>query len=432
VNRTPSIAALLVAAALLASACGSDGEGSTPPPTALTIVPTAPSTPATTTTVARTGTAATTTGAPSTPAPTTAPPPARPNLAAAQLQLVEVTRLEQPIAIALRPGDTTIYVAERVGRIRALRNGAVDPTPVLDIGSQTLAQGERGLLGATFSPDGAFLYVDYTDTNGDSNVDEYVVAADGSVDPATKRQVLFQEQPYANHNGGEVAFGPDGYLYIGFGDGGSAGDPQRRALRLDTWLGKILRIDPRPGDGQPYTVPSDNPFVGQQGAKPEIWAYGLRNPWRFTWDRVTKDLWIADVGQNAMEEIDVAPAAAGSGRGLNFGWSAFEGTIRYNEDQPASGTVGPIATYLHSGEPGGCSITGGYVYRGPSVPALQGAYLFADYCVGGIRALDPAAPSPAAVLTETPRGVISFGEGADGEVYVLTLDGQVLQIAAAA
>ena len=132
----------------------------------------------------------------------------------------------------------------------------IDPTPVLDIQAQTLAQGERGLLGATFSPDGAFLYVDYTDTSGDSHVDEYAVASDGTVDAATRRQVLFQEQPYANHNGGEVAFGPDGYLYIGFGDGGSAGDPQRRALRLDTWLGKLLRIDPRPGDGQPYTVPA--------------------------------------------------------------------------------------------------------------------------------------------------------------------------------
>jgi glucose/arabinose dehydrogenase len=330
--------------------------------------------------------------------------------------------------MALRAGDPALYVAERPGRVRAIRDGQLVPQLVLDITSMTRAQGERGFLGMAFAPDGSHLYVSYTDQAGDSHVDEYVVGADGSVDPATRRQVLFQEQPYANHNGGGIVFGPDGLLYIGFGDGGSAGDPERRALRLDTWLGKLLRIDPRPDGAQPYRVPPDNPFVGQEAAKPEIWSYGLRNPWRFSFDAATGDLWIGDVGQNRIEEIDLAPAASGGGKGLNFGWSAFEGTRRFNEDQPAEGTVGPVHEYAHNDEPGGCSVTGGYVYRGTAIPALQGAYVFADYCARGVRALDPAAPAEAAVIVPERGSIVSFGEGPDREVYVLTLDNQVWQL----
>jgi glucose/arabinose dehydrogenase len=331
--------------------------------------------------------------------------------------------------MAVRHGDATLYVAERTGRVRAIRNGQVDPNPVVDMSTLTKAGGEQGLLGMAFSPDGKFLYLDYTDVKGDSHVDEYTVAADGSVDPSTRRQVLFQSQPYPNHNGGSLVFGPDGYLYIGFGDGGSEGDPQRRGLDLSTWLGKLLRIDPRPNGDQPYTVPADNPFVGRSGVKPEIWAYGLRNPWRFSFDSATGDLWIGDVGQNTLEEVDEGPAADGGGKGLNYGWSAFEGTDRYNKDQSPAGTVGPVYEYQHSGNPGGCAIAGGYVYRGQKIPALQGAYLFGDYCVAGIRAFPTGVANPTAtVLASTPDALDSFGEGPDGELYAFSLNGGVYRI----
>ncbi len=363
--------------------------------------------------------------------PTTVPPPTSPAVpapVAADVQLTPVARLDQPIALARRPGDPTVYLAERPGRIRALRDGRLDPTPVLDLSALTTARGERGLLGVAFSPDGRHLYASYTDNEGDSHLDEYGVNGAGTVDATTRRQVLFQEQPYANHNGGGIAFGPDGYLYYGLGDGGSAGDPERRALRLDTWLGKLLRIDPRPSGDRPYAVPADNPFVGRADALPEIWSYGLRNPWRFSFDSANGDLWIADVGQNQVEEVNLAPAGLGAGNGLNFGWSAFEGTDRFNRDQPEGGTVGPVHEYRHDAEPGGCSITGGYVYRGAAIPALRGAYLFADYCEGGVRAIPSGGGATATVLTDGPGGIISFGEGAGGELYVLTLDGDVLRI----
>jgi glucose/arabinose dehydrogenase len=298
---------------------------------------------------------------------------------------------------------------------------------VLDISDMISAGGERGFLGFAFSPDGSHLYVDYTDTNGDTNVDEYAVDADGSVDATSRRRVLFQDQPYPNHNGGEVIFGQDGYLYIGLGDGGSGGDPQRNAMNLGTWLGKILRIDPRPNGDQPYTVPADNPFVGQADAKPEIWSYGLRNPWRFSFDAATNDLWIADVGQGNIEEVDRSAAADGSGKGVNFGWSAFEGRSRFNPDQPADGTVPPLFQYTHAG--GNCSITGGYVYRGSAVPGLQGAYLFSDYCAGQVRALAVGPEGDLAasvVLSGEPGSVSSFGEGHGSELYVSSLGGNAV------
>jgi glucose/arabinose dehydrogenase len=419
----------LLALVVLAAACGSDTDDATPGPypTALT-VPTSSATssgPSSTPTTAPGGSTGTTAG-PSAPTTGATAPPA---LDGVRVELVEVAELEQPVAIGLRPDDPTIYVAERTGRVRALRDGQVDPTPVLDISTLTRAQGERGFLGMAFSPDGSFLYVSYTDPDGDSHVDELAVASDGSVDAASRRGVLFQDQPYSNHNGGNVAFGPDGYLYIGFGDGGAGGDPERRAMRLDTWLGKLLRIDPRASGGQPYTVPADNPFVGQAGALPEIWSLGLRNPWRFSFDAATGDLWIGDVGQNQTEEIDLAPTAAGGGKGLNFGWSAFEGTNRYNDDQPADGTVGPVHTYDHGDDLGGCSVTGGYVYRGSAIPGLEGAYVFADYCTGGVRAIPGTSVGAAAVeLTADPGGISSFGEGPDGELYVLVLEGPLLAI----
>jgi glucose/arabinose dehydrogenase len=425
------LAALGTAILLTGAACSRDDPSAGPaaPGPSATSAPTtsavsasaAPST-------AAPPTSATTAGAPSsttTAAPATTAPP---DLDAVGIKLTKVADLEEPIFVATRPGDdATTYIAQRGGRLRALRDGALVDAPVLDISSMISSGGERGFLGFAFAPDGAHLYVDYTDTNGDTNVDEYAVGADGVIDTGSRRRVLFQDQPYPNHNGGEVIFGPDGYLYIGLGDGGSGGDPERRGLDLSTWLGKILRIDPRPDGDQPYTVPPDNPFVGQDGARPEIWSYGLRNPWRFSFDAATNDLWIADVGQGSIEEINLSTAAAGAGKGVNFGWSAFEGRTRYNPDQPAEGTVPPIFQYTH--DDGNCSVTGGYVYRATAIPSLGAAFVYSDYCAGQVRALVAGAGGQVAanaVLSRDPRSVSSFGEGGDHELYVCSLDGNAV------
>ena len=420
-------AAAVGAAVILTAAACSSNDPNAGPAAPVSSATSAPATSAATATAAPTTAAATTSSTTTVPA-TTTPAPARPDLGAAAIKLTKVADLEEPLFVATRPGDdTTTYIAQRGGRLRALRNGALVGAPVLDISSMISSGGERGFLGFAFSPDGAYLYVNYTDTNGDTNVDEYAVGADGSVDTGSRRRVLFQAQPYPNHNGGEVIFGPDGYLYIGLGDGGSGGDPERRGLDLSTWLGKILRIDPRPDGDQPYTVPPDNPFVEESGARPEIWSYGLRNPWRFSFDAVTNDLWIADVGQGNIEEINLSTAAEGAGRGVNFGWSAFEGRVRYNVDQPAEGAVPPIFQYTH--DDGNCSVTGGYVYRGTAVPALGGAFLYSDYCTGHVRALVAGADGQVAanaVLSPDPRSVSSFGEGHGHELYVCSLDGNAV------
>jgi glucose/arabinose dehydrogenase len=356
------------------------------------------------------------------------------DLAAVNVKLTKLADLQRPTAMAIRTGDPALYVVEKVGRIRELRNGTLDPKPVLDITSLVgSSSNEQGLLGLAFSPDGSKLYVDYTNRNGDTRVDEYAVATDGTVATASRRQVLAQAQPEVNHNGGQVAFGPDGKLYIGFGDGGAAGDqgPGHVAggngQSLGTWLGKILRIDPTPSGGQPYTVPADNPFVGTAGARPEIWAYGLRNPWRFSWDTATGDLWIGDVGQDAWEEVDLATKASGAGRGVNYGWNVWEGTHRYrNGDAPNA--VMPVFDYSHDG--GNCAVTGGFVYRGTKIPALRGGYLFADYCGGTLRTL--AAKDGKVVqdrvLPVRASGINTFGQDASGELYVGTDGGDVFRV----
>ena len=383
------------------------------------------------------------TNAPSTaPAPTTATtvattiaptqpsgPPPTPSIA-----LALVAQLNEPVAVAIRANDPRLFVAERSGYLRSLHNGAVDPAPILDISARTRAEGERGFLGFAFWPDGSHLDVDYTDQNGDSHIDEFTMTSGGMADPATRRQIIFQPQPYPNHNGGQLVFGPDGLLYIGFGDGGSHGDPQNRAQDLSTWLGKILRIDPHPSGSLPYTVPSDNPFVATAGAKPEIWSYGLRNPWRFTFDAANGDLWIGDVGQDLWEEIDWRPASSGAGKGVNFGWRRFEGTHVYNPSTPTPGAVPPIYDYGHS-DTNGCSVTGGLVYRGRGVPALDGWYVYGDYCRIGLTGIylsrqGDQAITHTALLGTTARTVVSFGSGPDGELYVCSLDGSLWRIVA--
>jgi glucose/arabinose dehydrogenase len=376
-----------------------------------------------------TGLGTTTTASPAPGASTTEPDSAPgPDLAAVRLAVEKVATLQQPTAMAVRAGDDAIYVTEKTGRVRRIPNGqtpqpgAVDPEPVLDISNGVSRGGEQGLLGLTFSPDGSKLYVDYTDTNGDTRVVEYAFNG-ATADPATRRELLFVDQPYANHNGGEVALGPDGKLYIGLGDGGSQRDPDRRGQDLSTLLAKILRIDPTPSEGQSYTVPADNPFVGRAGARPETWVWGMRNPWRFTWDRQTGDLWIGDVGQDEWEEVDFLPA--GQAAGENLGWSDMDSRHHLHGDNPA-GAVLPIDEYSH--DDGSCAVTGGYVYRGTKVPTLTGAYLYGDSCSGklwGLAQRDGKASQQRELTivgaNSDGYSISSFGEDVNGELYLLDL-----------
>jgi len=338
---------------------------------------------------------------------------------------MQVATLEQPLAMAIRSGDPALYIAEKTGKVVVLRGGNVDPTPVLDITQQVSLGGEQGLLGLAFSPDGRELYVNYTDTRGDTHVTGYAMQGD-RVDLDTRRDILVVGQPYSNHNGGNLAFGPDGYLYVGLGDGGSGGDPQGNGQSLSTPLGKMLRIDPQLSGEAPYRIPSNNPFVGREDARPAIWAYGLRNPWRYSFDRLTGDLWIGDVGQSEWEEIDVQPAASTGGE--NYGWNILEGTHPFLGDELPDGVL-PIHEYSHA--EGGCTVIGGYVYRGEAIPALSGAYLFGDLCIGEIEALRVrgARVTGNRSLGPVVENLSSFGEDADGELYAMSLSGGVYRIA---
>jgi glucose/arabinose dehydrogenase len=326
--------------------------------------------------------------------------------------------------MAIRKGDDALYVAEKVGWVVAIRGGKVDRTPVLDVSGLISGGSEQGLLGLAFSPDGTFLYVNYTDLNGDTNVVEYRMKG-ALADAGSARRVLFIQQPFSNHNGGNLVFGSDGYLYIGMGDGGSQGDPNGNGQNLGVLLAKMLRIDPRPSGGKPYGIPPDNPFVGRAGARPEIWAYGLRNPWRYEFDRVTGDLWIGDVGGSDREEIDFQPA--GSGGGENYGWNLLEGTVHHSDNIPA-GTTPPVHEYPHSG--GRCVVTGGFVYGGSAIPDLVGAYLFTDYCQGELWAMlvQGGSVSQMVSLGVSADLPVSFGQDQAGELYVLSLSGGVFRI----
>jgi glucose/arabinose dehydrogenase len=340
-----------------------------------------------------------------------------------RVEFEAVATLEQPLAMAVRTGDPSLYFAEKVGRVVVLSDGSEQPEIVLDLTSEVSLGSEQGLLGLAFSPDGEFLYVNFTDVQGDTRVVEFAFAGRG-VDLSSRREVLFVDQPYSNHNGGNLAFGPDGYLYIGLGDGGSAGDPEGNAQSLSTLLGKMLRISPRPEGGEPYGIPPDNPFVGREGALPDIWAYGLRNPWRYSFDRETGDLWIGDVGQGSREEIDFV--RAGSRGGANFGWDLLEGTLRFEGDAPPD-NVPPVFEYPTAD---GCAVTGGYVYRGRDIPALVGAYVFGDFCQGRLEAfrLEKGRARGFDELGPEVANLASFGEDADGELYVLSLSGPVFRL----
>lgn len=341
-----------------------------------------------------------------------------------------VDGLEAPLGVThAGDGSGRLFVVEQGGTVRIVKDGRLEPEPWLDLSDKTAPGGEQGLLGLAFHPDYARngrLFVDYTDLQGDTVVSEYRRA--GGAGPPSERVLLTIDQPFANHNGGGLAFGPDGYLYIAAGDGGGAGDPGDNGQALDTPLGKLLRIDPDAGeDGSPYGVPPDNPFAGHAGARPEIWAYGLRNPWRFSFDR--DKIWIADVGQEDLEEIDRAPARRG---GINYGWDDMEGSACYEPTAGCrrEGRKLPLAEYSHDE---GCSVTGGYVYRGRLYPALGGAYIFGDYCSGTLWAVaadGPPEQTPVELL-DTDHLVSSFGVGEDGELYLTDISsGSLLQITA--
>jgi glucose/arabinose dehydrogenase len=350
------------------------------------------------------------------------PPSAEPRVALAKL----VDGLAQPLFVThAGDGSGRLFLVEQGGKVKVWKDGAVLPVPFLDLTGRVSTGTEQGLLSIAFAPDYAAsgrFFVDYTDVLGDTQVVRYQVSAlDADLaDPASARTILAVDQPYANHNGGLVLFGPDGMLYVGLGDGGSGGDPQDRAQDTQQLLGKLLRIDVR---GDTYAVPADNPFA-RGGGRGEVWAYGLRNPWRFSFDRATRDLFLADVGQNAVEEVDFQ--AAGGAGGANYGWNVWEGSRRYKAGD-APGAVFPVAEYDH-GE-GRCSVTGGYVYRGSAVPSLRGWYLYADYCSGTLWGLASVQEKwEVRTLLETGLRVSSFGEDAQGEVYVVDHSGAVQRL----
>jgi glucose/arabinose dehydrogenase len=340
--------------------------------------------------------------------------------------------LRNPLDLQAAPGDRErLYVVEQGGRIQVIRNGQLQATPFLDVSGRISSGGERGLLGLAFHPQFATsrrFFVNYTNPRGDTHIAEFRATSADAADPGSERVLLTETQPFANHNGGGLAFDNGGRLLIALGDGGSGGDPLGNGQRLDTFLGKMLRIDV--DAGTPYAVPADNPFRSTAGAAPEIWAYGLRNPFRVSVDRSTGDLYIGDVGQNRVEEIDVGLASRRGGE--NYGWNTLEGSQCFNPASGCnrSGLTLPVYEYSHAE---GCSVTGGVVYRGCRMPELAGTYFFGDFCTGLVRSFRLANGQATDVRDWTAglRGVnspSSFGLDADGEAYVVDYDGEVYRL----
>jgi len=404
---------LLILLVLPILACGGLTPKSVPP----TITPPAPPTVA----------PATQTEAPP-PAPDTAIAPATeppivnaggfPDATAYEWQLL-TSGLNRPVDIQpANDGSGRLFIIEKAGYIRVYENGQLLDAPFLDITDRVSTSGnEMGLLGLAFSPDyeqNGFFYVNYTGNDGNTRISRFH-ASGNSADNNSESVLLVIKQPYKNHNGGALAFGPDGYLYAGLGDGGSAGDPNKNGQNTTVLLGKILRLDVSNGDK--YSIPSDNPFGN------EVWAYGLRNPWRISFDRATGDLWIGDVGQDKWEEIDYL--SAGSQGGANFGWSIMEGNHNY-DGEPQSGMLLPVAEYSHA--EGGCSVTGGYVYRG-IMPEWDGIYLYGDYCSGKVWALILSDGQwQSQVMFETGVTITSFGQDESGEIYLASDNGNIYHL----
>ena len=345
-----------------------------------------------------------------------------------ELRAVEVVSgLVSPVHLTTPAGDARLFVVDQPGVIYVVRDGTRLATPFLDISDEVAYGGERGLFSMAFDPEydsTGLFWVNYTDNAGDTRVERYRVSADPDVaDAGSAELVLHVEQPASNHNGGQIAFGPDGMLYVGMGDGGGGGDPLGHGQNLSTLLGALLRLDVRT---LPYAIPADNPFAGSVDDRPEIWGYGLRNPWRFSFDHVAGDLYIGDVGQNQWEEINAVPADDAP---VNYGWRIMEGAHCYNATSCSqTGLTLPVHEYSH-GE--GCSVTGGYVYRGEDLTGLQGHYFYSDFCTGFLRSFRVAGGS-ATEHREWNVGdlgnVLSFGEDSAGELYVLAGGGRVYRL----
>jgi glucose/arabinose dehydrogenase len=419
--RPAVVAVTVVALAFVLAGCGSSNGSQTPSPSG--------------------SVAASPTAEPgSSPSPVGSPTGGSFDPGGVAIELEPVTEIPgSPLAIAApHDGSDRLFVAERGGRIWLVRDGARAEAPFLDIADRVRAGGEQGLLGLAFAPtfpDDPRLFVYYTNRDADQVVSSFTVATPdaGEADRNSEAVILEMDDFAGNHNGGALVFGPDGFLYISTGDGGGGGDPRGNGQKLDTLLGKILRIDvgtARRGGG-PYSIPPDNPFGGRADASGEIWVYGLRNPWRISFDRATDDLWIGDVGQGSFEEIDVV--RAGSGGGQNFGWNVTEGFHCYpsGEDCAPDGLTPPVTEYDHGF---GCSVTGGFVYRGAAQAGLVGRYVFADYCSGNVWLIDPQADEvrEPALVAETGRSISSFGEDEAGELYATDLGGELLRVVAVA
>lgn len=437
----------LVVAALIVAACGSGQPASTPQrsgpasasPPATASASSTPSAGAGASETSAAGASLSPSAIPSVPASAVATPPPTPlPPVSISLQAV-VTGLANPVGVSSAPGDPRLFVIQQAGRIVTVSGGKTTGT-FLDISGRVSCCGERGLLGLAFHPRYAStgrFYVRYTDSAGDLRVSEFHVGSNPNLaDPSSERVMMTIPHPsYANHNGGRIEFGPDGYLYIGTGDGGSGGDPNGHGQSLNTWLGKMLRIDVDRSSGSlPYAIPTSNPFAGQSGKLGEIFSYGLRNPYSFSFDRQTGDLWIGDVGQNLWEEVDRAPAASGGGAGLNYGWNVMEANHCYNPSAGCSrsGKTLPLAEYGHGANDSvGCAIIGGYVYRGAGHPELYGRYFFGDECSGNIWDLDAAGPASQApqLLLASGVNIAGWGQDVEGELLIVGLNGTLYRLA---
>jgi glucose/arabinose dehydrogenase len=346
-----------------------------------------------------------------------------------------VANLDTPLWLTTPAGDARLFVVERPGRVRIVKNAALLATPFIDLTARIGVAGEGGLLSIAFDPNYAtngFFYAYFTDVDQNIAIERFHVSANADVaDPSPLRILSIPHPINTNHNGGLLMFGADGMLYAGVGDGGGAGDVPGNAQNLDILLGKILRIDVRAsGPTQPYAIPADNPFAAIAGRRPEVWHYGVRNPWRYSFDNATSRLYVADVGQDKEEEVDAVPTLPG---GLNFGWNIVEGTLCFlTTTCSTAGTVIPVLHYEHDAN-GGCSITGGFVYRGAALPAIVGRYFYSDFCSGFLRSfafVNGAATEQVQWPITSVGSILSFGQDATGELYVLSANGTVYRIVA--
>lgn len=430
-SADPGTGVEIVTTTTAASPASSAPRSTDPPSTAMpsttSDTTTDSTTPATTTSDTTTDSTTPDTTTPATTSTTVPPRVGEPSVA---VELV--ADFDRPVDLVVRPGDPAFHIVNQTGTVVRFDPETGDRTVTLDVAGRIAGGGEQGLLGLEFSPTGDLAYVNLTANGGDTVISEFAVGDDGVLDPGSERVLLTVDQPYSNHNAGDLAFGPDGLLYIPLGDGGSGGDPERRASDPSSLLGSLLRIDPTPGDDLPYTIPDDNPFAtgpfeGVDG-RPEVFAWGLRNPWKIAFDPPEGRLWIPDVGQNRFEEVNrVDPLGdTVAGWGVDFGWSAFEGTERFNDDVPVTGDeLPPVLTYEHGAD--GCSVSGGEVYRGSAIRELAPAFVFSDYCSGILWAYDL---DGARVLTllEGLDGVTAVRAGPDGELYVLQAGGGLLRL----